>query len=94
MKCPTLLCKRVSGICQHIRIPRKHRGLFSIYFYSQRGILSVDTESDKPFKYFPAFVPARQGQAGLKDENSPQKVLEEGIFLNQQLLDLGLAVKV
>ncbi|MBL7131318.1 MAG: thermonuclease family protein [Candidatus Omnitrophica bacterium] len=27
----------------------------------------------------------------LKDESNPQKVLEQGTFLNQQLLDLGLA---
>jgi len=29
-----------------------------------------------------------------KDEENPQSVLSEGIFLNQELLDLGLAIKI
>ncbi|MBL7130402.1 MAG: thermonuclease family protein [Candidatus Omnitrophica bacterium] len=35
------------------------------------------------------YLPA--GQAGLEGESNPQTVLERGVFLNQQLLDEGLA---
>ena len=35
--------------------------------------------------------PLKFRRTGLQDELNPQVVLEQGIFLNQQLLDLGLA---
>jgi len=37
------------------------------------------------------YLPLKRRQAGLEGEDDPQKVLEEGIFLNQELLDKGLA---
>ena len=44
-----------------------------------------------PQKVWRTGPPLTLRRTGLKDEKDPQKVLEEGIFLNQELLDKGLA---
>jgi len=52
--------------------------------------------SDKYDRYLTDvfYPPLELRRAGLKDEENPQSVLNEGIFLNQELLDLGLAIKI
>ena len=37
------------------------------------------------------YPPVKSKELDLEEELEPQRVLEEGVFLNQQLLDLGLA---
>ena len=50
-------------------------------------------KSDKYDRYLTDvfYPPPELRRAGLANETEPDKVLEEGIFLNQQLLDEGLA---
>ncbi|MDP2939475.1 MAG: DUF1016 N-terminal domain-containing protein [Candidatus Omnitrophota bacterium] len=52
-------------------------------------------KSDKYDRYLADifYPPLELRRAGLKGENQPQAVLEQGTFLNQELLDIGLARK-